>query len=125
MAPTLRANCLSRGYRVIGTSRDAQMSSFPQPGSPGHPGPGQLVSMASNDFRSVLQVLSRHEPHEVYNLAGQSSVGLSFEQPGGNAGKHQHRHAQPAGGHPLPRPPIRYYSAGSGECFGDTGMPQQ
>ena len=41
----------------------------------------KLESMALNDFRSVLQVLKKIEPDEVYNLAGQSSVGLSFEQP--------------------------------------------
>ena len=32
-------------------------------------------------FRSVIQVFKKHSPDEVYNLAGQSSVGLSFEQP--------------------------------------------
>ena len=37
--------------------------------------------MALNDFRSVLNVLRRTDPEEVYNLSGQSSVGLSFEQP--------------------------------------------
>ncbi len=41
----------------------------------------KLLSVAINDLRSVLQALRRVEPDELYNLAGQSSVGLSFEQP--------------------------------------------
>ncbi len=41
----------------------------------------KLESMALTDFRSVLQILTKIDPDEVYNLAGQSSVGLSFEQP--------------------------------------------
>jgi len=39
-----------------------------------------MVSVALNDFRSVLQVLHQNQPDEVYNLAGQSSAALSFEQ---------------------------------------------
>jgi GDPmannose 4,6-dehydratase len=39
------------------------------------------VSLAPNDFRSVLKVVSGVAPDEIYNLAGQTSVGLSFEQP--------------------------------------------
>lgn len=37
--------------------------------------------MVLTDFRSTLQTLSKAQPDEVYNLAGQSSVGLSFQQP--------------------------------------------
>jgi len=37
--------------------------------------------MSLRDFRSFLQVLEKIDPDEVYNLAGQTSVGLSFEQP--------------------------------------------
>jgi hypothetical protein len=37
-------------------------------------------SVAPNDFRSVLTAIAQLEPDEVYNLSGQSSVGLSFEQ---------------------------------------------
>lgn len=40
-----------------------------------------LHSAVPTDFRSVLQVMSRVAPDEIYLLAGQSSVGLSFEQP--------------------------------------------
>lgn len=39
------------------------------------------MSASIHDFRSVLQVVDKYEPYEIYNLAGQSSVGLSFEQP--------------------------------------------
>jgi GDP-D-mannose dehydratase len=72
---------LKRGYVVCGTSRDAQMSSFRNLKYLGIEGQVQLESMALTDFRSVLQVLTKFQPDEVYNLAGQTSVGLSFEQP--------------------------------------------
>ena len=41
----------------------------------------KIVSLALNDFRSVLKVISNVDPDEIYNLAGQTSVSLSFEQP--------------------------------------------
>jgi GDPmannose 4,6-dehydratase len=72
---------LGKGYEVYGTSRDAQLSTFQNLQRLGILGQVRLESMALNDFRSVLQVLMKVEPDEVYNLAGQSSVGLSFQQP--------------------------------------------
>jgi GDPmannose 4,6-dehydratase len=72
---------LDRGYTVSGTSRDAQMSSFRNLEYLGIRDRVELASAALNDFRSVLQVLFKTQPDEVYNLAGQTSVGLSFEQP--------------------------------------------
>ena len=112
---------LSKGYRVIGTARDAQMSSFSNLVSLGIRDQVTVTSMAINDFRSVLQVLSRHEPAEVYNLAGQSSVGLSFEQPvealeSISVGTLNLLEAVRF----LSRD-IRLYNAGSSECFGDSG----
>ncbi|GMR05489.1 MAG: GDP-mannose 4,6-dehydratase [Gammaproteobacteria bacterium] len=112
---------LLKGYDVYGTSRDANISLFGNLHRLGIFNDVRLLSMAPTDFRSVLQAFSLAEPNEVYFLAGQSSVGLSFEQPvetiesivigtlniletirflGGN---------------------IRFYNAGSSECFGDTG----
>src|SRR5450631_3190975 len=72
---------LDREYEVFGTSRDAQTASFANHNRLSIAGRVQLESMATHDFRSVLNVLRRVEPDEIYNLAGQSSVGLSFEQP--------------------------------------------
>jgi len=33
------------------------------------------------DFSSIVKILIKYKPHEFYNLAAQSSVGVSFEQP--------------------------------------------
>lgn len=69
------------GETVWGTSRDAQISRFPNLDTLGIKEQVKLISMVLTDFRSVLQVITRVSPDEVYNLAGQTSVGLSFEQP--------------------------------------------
>ena len=66
---------------MFGTSRDAQIGGFANLVRLGVRDRVPLESMAANDFRSVLNVLRRTDPQEIYNLAGQSSVGLSFEQP--------------------------------------------
>ncbi|MFA6312391.1 MAG: GDP-mannose 4,6-dehydratase [Sterolibacterium sp.] len=112
---------LARGYEVIGTSRDAMVASFGILERLGVRDRVKIVSMAINDFRSVLGTLDRQEPDEIYNLAGQTSVGLSFEQPveamdsiaGGTLSMLE---AIRFIGRPM-----RLYSAGSSECFGDTG----
>lgn len=112
---------IKKGYRVVGTARDAQMSSFANLYRLGIRSEVSVVSMAINDFRSVLQVISKYEPTEVYNLAGQSSVGLSFDQPvetleSISAGTLNLLEAIRFLNHH-----IRFYNAGSSECFGDTG----
>src|SRR4029453_10415331 len=72
---------LAKEYEVHGTSRDVSARSFGGLVWLGISDKVKLHSMALNDFHSVLGVLKAVEPDEVYNLAGQTSVGLSFEQP--------------------------------------------
>lgn len=72
---------LSKGYEVWGTSRDVKANTFSGLKALGILDRINLKSMAPEDFRSVLEVFSDVKPHEIYNLAGQSSVGLSFEEP--------------------------------------------
>jgi len=72
---------LNKGYRVIGTSRDAHTNTFANLKKLGIHEKLEYRSLAPNDFRSVLQLLSFTVPDEIYYLAGQSSVGLSFDQP--------------------------------------------
>lgn len=112
---------LQKGYRVIGTSRDAQMSSFRNLTRLEIRDQVEMASMALSDFRSVLQELARFQPDEVYNLAGQSSVGLSFEQPVETLESISIGTLNLLEGIRFLNRDIRLYNAGSSECFGDTG----
>lgn len=111
---------VGKGYEVWGSSRDAQMSTF---GSLAQLGVAAVkpVSMALNDFRSVLSAIDSIAPDEIYNLAGQSSVGLSFEQPAETLESITTGTLNILECIRFLKKPIRLYSAGSSECFGDTG----
>jgi len=112
---------LQKGYRVVGTSRDAQISSFSNLDRLGIRSQIEVASMAMSDFRSVLQALARFKPDEVYNLAGQSSVGLSFEQPVETLESISIGTLNLLEGIRFLDRDIRLYNAGSSESFGDTG----
>jgi len=111
---------LSKGYCVCGTSRDAQMSSFQNLVRLGISEQVKLETVALNDFRSVLQVLNKIQPDEVYNLAGQSSVGLSFEQPMETFESLSLGTLNILEAIRFINQPIKFYNAASSECFGDT-----
>lgn len=81
----------------------------------------QTASMAINDFRSVLNVVQQYSPDEIYNLAGQTSVGLSFEQPVEAMESIAVGTLNMLEVIRFVGRPIRFYNAGSSECFGDTG----
>lgn len=113
---------LNKGYHVIGTSRDAQLSTFQGLKVLGIQDEVETISSALTDFQSVLTAIRRSNPCEIYNLAGQSSVGLSFDQPAetiesiliGTLNILEAVRLQS-------NSEIHFYSAGSSECFGDTG----
>ncbi|MGH8254181.1 MAG: GDP-mannose 4,6-dehydratase [Steroidobacteraceae bacterium] len=109
-----------RGYEVHGSSRDAEAGSFENLRRVGIYEHVVKHSMDSNDFRSVLQVLTRAAPDEIYSLAGQSSVGLSFEQPVETLESNSMGTLNLLEAMRILGKPIKLYSAGSGECFGDT-----
>jgi GDPmannose 4,6-dehydratase len=111
---------LGRGYRVVGTSRDALVGRFHGLVRLGIRDRVEVCSMAMNDFRSVLQTLNRVVPDEVYNLAGQSSVGLSFEQPVETVESVTIGTLNLLEGIRFTGRNIRLYNAGSSECFGNS-----
>jgi GDPmannose 4,6-dehydratase len=78
-----------------------------------------VESMALNDFRSVLQVLVKIEPDEIYNLAGQSSVALSFQQPVETLESISIGMLNLLEVIRFINRPIKCYNAGSSECFGN------
>lgn len=111
---------LEKGYEVYGGSRDAQSSNFENLKKLNLFGQVIPISISVVDFRSVLQVIMKIKPDEIYNLAGQSSVALSFEQPietmeSISLGTLNLLEAIRFTGFK-----IKLYSAGSSECFGNT-----
>ena len=72
---------LEKGYEVHGTSRDHEVGTFSNLEKIGIKDQVKLSSMVTSDFRSVLTVLQKAEADEIYNLAGQTSVGMSFAYP--------------------------------------------
>ena len=111
---------LDKGYQVSGSSRDAQTATFANLVKLGIRDRVQVESVSPTDFRSVLQAIAKIRPDEVYNLSGQSSVGLSFQQPVetldsiGVGTLNLLEAIRFLGGK------VRFYNAASGECFGDT-----
>jgi GDPmannose 4,6-dehydratase len=112
-----------QGYEVHGTSRDKEMANMAGLARMGVIDDVTVHSAALLDFRSVLQVIGDVRPDEIYNLAGQSSVGLSFAQP-----------VETFEGIILGtlnilecirflKLPARFYNATSGEVFGNTETP--
>lgn len=116
----LAALLLSKGYSVFGTSRDVQGSSFSNLHQLGIKEQVQCISMVPEDFRSVLVALRKSSPDEIYYLAGQSSVGLSFEQPAETIQSIALGTLNMLEGCRMMDKQIKLYHAGSGECFGDT-----
>jgi len=109
---------LNKGYDVHGTSRDADSRDFSALKALGVRSKVQLHSVSLLDFRNLVQVISSVQPDEIYHLAGQSSVGLSFSQPletmeSTALGTVQVLEAIRYLGRPL-----RFYNAASSECFG-------
>ena len=116
---------LYKGYQVWGTSRDAQMANFANLVHLGIRQQVEVLSMAQSDFRSVLNTLSRAEPDEIYFLSGQSSVGLSFDQPAESIDSFVYGALNLLEAVRFLGRPIRIYHASSSECFGEVAPGEQ
>ena len=117
----LAKHLLSKGYEVTGSSRDVMASSFNNLNTLGIRSQVKLISVSINDFRSVFNAIQESTPDEIYNLAGQTSVGLSFDQPVEAIESIAIGTLNILEVIRLLNKPVRFYNAGSSECFGDTG----
>ncbi len=79
----LAENLLGRGYTVFGTYRRTSSVNFwriDELGIGAHPNL-KLVEYDLTDMGSAIRLIETSEATEVYNLAAQSFVGVSFDQP--------------------------------------------
>ncbi|MEG3085489.1 GDP-mannose 4,6-dehydratase [Sphingomonas sp. PB2P12] len=79
----LAENLLNRGYTVYGTYRRTSSVNFwriDELGITNHP-KLKLVEYDLTDMGSAIRLIETSEATEIYNLAAQSFVGVSFDQP--------------------------------------------
>jgi GDPmannose 4,6-dehydratase len=114
---------LRQGYEVHGTSRDHEVSSFRNLQRLGIKDKVRLTSMVTSDFRSVLTALQKAEADEIYNLAGQTSVGMSFAYPVETFDSILIGTMNLLECIRLLKHPVKFYNAGSSEVFGNTPEP--
>lgn len=111
---------LSKGYSVWISSRIGELNSF-----------SNLLSLGINDEINIIQLdilnldaikkaIDRIKPDEIYNLAGQSSVGLSFDKPIETIQSISIGTLNILEAIRLLSLNTRFYNAGSSEIFGDT-----
>ncbi|ABG03541.1 GDP-mannose 4,6-dehydratase [Rubrobacter xylanophilus DSM 9941] len=72
---------LEKGYRVVGAFRRASMVNTARLDALGIAEHVELVPFDLTDHGNMRRVIEAVAPDEVYNLAAQSFVGVSFEQP--------------------------------------------
>jgi GDPmannose 4,6-dehydratase len=119
---------LEKGYEVTGTYRRTSSVNFwriEELGIQSHPNL-KLVEYDLTDLSSSIRLMQTVQPDEVYNLAAQSFVGVSFDQPLTTA--------EITGVGPvnlleairIVNPKIRFYQASTSEMFGKVqAVPQK
>lgn len=112
---------LGKGYAVCGTSRDAHTASFSNLERLGIRDRITTFSMGLVDPDGIRKILQQTQPDEIYNLAGQSSVGLSFEQPVETIESIALGTLNLLEAVRATDKPVKLYNACSSECFGDIG----
>ena len=117
---------LDKGYRVTGTYRRTSSTNFwriAELGVEQHPN----LSLAEHDLTdlgSTLRLLERTRPDELYNLAAQSFVGVSFDQPITTAEVTGIGALNLLEAIRIVSPKTRFYQASTSEMFGTTAPPQ-
>jgi GDPmannose 4,6-dehydratase len=114
---------LDKGYEVHGSSRDHETASLKNLVRVGVRDAVKMHSVSLADFRSVLATLQQVQPDEIYNLAGQTSVGLSFTYPVETFESISVGTINLLECLRLLKSRAKLYNAGSSECFGNTGDP--
>ena len=112
---------LSKGYEVFGTSRNTSDDRIDTLNSFDLLEKINLIQADPSNFIDVSGFVTGIEPDEIYNLSGQSSVGLSFDKPLETFSSIALATINILEAIRLTNKNIKFYNAGSGEMFGNTG----
>lgn len=112
---------LNKGYKVFGTYRRTASTNYwriEELGVRNHPNL-HLVEYDLTDLSASLRLMEKTQPDEVYNLAAQSFVGVSFDQPIATAQITGLGAVNLLEAIRIVNPKIRFYQASTSEMFGE------
>lgn len=115
---------VKKGYKVYGGYRRSSTRNFWRLHYLDVKKDIELIPMDLIDQTSIIMALKKADPHEVYNLAAQSFVGVSFDEAistGEISGLGVTRMLDSVR---IVNPKIRFYQASTSEMFGSTQPPQ-
>jgi GDPmannose 4,6-dehydratase len=119
---------LDKGYTVYGTYRRNSSVNFwriEELGVQSHPNL-HLIEFDLTDLGCIIALVQKVQPDEIYNLAAQSFVGVSFEQPSTTAQITGIGALNLLEAIRLINPKIRFYQASTSEMFGKVqAIPQE
>ncbi len=119
---------LEKGCRVVGTFRRTSSVNFwrmEELGINGHPNL-QLEEFDLTDLSTCIRLVEKTKPTEIYNLAAQSFVGVSFDQPITTAEITGIGAVNLLEAIRIVNPKIRFYQASTSEMFGKVqAIPQR
>jgi GDPmannose 4,6-dehydratase len=119
----LARHLIEQGFEVHGTSRDCDANPFTSLRRLDIRDAVTVHSTMLSDFRSVIEVVQSTLPAYIFNLAGQSSVSLSFAQPVDTINSIMHGTINILEAIRFIGLDTRFYYAASSECFGNTAAP--
>lgn len=109
---------LSKGYKVFGLIRSYGSTNIFKLGYLGIADAVELLECDLLDLSQVIKILDTVKPDEVYNLAAQSSVSLSFQQPIGTVQFNINSVINLLEAIRLTQSRTRFYQASSSEMYG-------
>jgi GDPmannose 4,6-dehydratase len=109
---------LQKGYRVVGVTRNNHSSNKSKLEYLKISSDIEIYECDLSDLSSVLKMFNLYKPNEIYNLAAQSSVGLSFTQPIGTLQYNIVSVLNLLESIRIVSPTTRFYQASSSEMYG-------
>ena len=109
---------IEKDYKVYGAVRDSANLNLKNLNFMGMLDRVELVTTNLLDLSNVIRLIEKVQPQEIYNLASQSSVGLSFEQPIGTVEFNVLSTINLLEGMRILPLKARFYQASSSEMFG-------
>jgi GDPmannose 4,6-dehydratase len=119
----LARHLLDLGYQVVGSTRGLDGQPTARLGAAGLLDSIKLVTLDTCNPAAVTDLMKELKPQEIYNLAGQSSVGSSFQSPFETVESVTRGTLALLEAVRAAVPEARLFNTGSSECFGNTPLP--